>query len=689
MRYSKLSATRRRRIRVPRLDGGLNLDDLPSGVADNQITACRNMWWHEGALRTRPGMIADGGASGDYNIVQPLDEGETLLMHYQPNGTGDRLFYAVLRRADGSYERFGLSSTYCLQLPDLAGTPLTAFGCHAPDGLDYDFIFFFGGGDIVTYAYDTQYLTYASPYVPHISADGAPTALPRAGSPAGEERESPNLLSDQGVCTYTTDGVGTYFYLPAAYRGATLTMRLTLDDPAYGEAVTVNPIAGFTFSPTAFGLDRAYYGDVTLGYQYNAAQGYFRLYGNAARTDGTSEIVPLPPDRRNNLRVTLTGYRDYAPDRICRMHMTTWFGGKHSGIGGGTRLFLAGDSRHPQRLHWSGVNDPLYFPASNYTDVGDSHAAITALHKQSDMLIIFKTYEIFAATYVSDSDPVTTTVDSDEEIPTAWRAHFPITPLHSTVGCDCPDSIQLVNNKLVWLTAAGQLYMLSGVNRDSERNVRAITALIAPALAAHTDAERRAASGGEYDGRYMLTVGRAMYVLDCRNTAFNGYGQYVNENTALRALIYYRWELPPYDSYRLVSGGDTLTVMSVDRSAQFVGFHRLEGETDNGNPIPASFTTKHFAAEDPADRMSITAVYLDLSDTQGAVRVTYHSDRGDTADAATLAGRLTTPDSHHVTPRRLTPAIHRVCRFGLTCACDTAFAVSGIGITARIDGAVR
>ncbi len=685
MRYPEMAATRTHRVRVPRLDGGLNLDDVPTAVADNQITDCRNLWWHNGALRARPGLNSVIGHVGEFNIIQPIGEGETLFIHYRSDGEGHRRFYPLLQRVDGSVERFGLMPFEYITMDDDASTPCTAFGCHAPHGADYDFIFFFGSGEIVTYTIDTAQMLYADPYVPHVSVDGAPTVERRLGSPAGTLLEYPNRLCNQAVCTYSTDGVGTYFYIPAAYRGASMYATVTLAIPERGEAISLNITLPHTFTPATFHLDSTLYSLVTLGYSYDSAQGVLRLYGVANRIGGGTEIIPLPPDSHNNLRITLTGYTGYDPSLICRMTMASWFGGERSGVGGGARLFVAGDTRTPHRLCWSHVDNPLYFPAANECYVGDGHAAITAFGKQSNMLIIFKQHEIYAASYVSRSDPITEVLPNEEERQ-AYRAYFPITPLHPTVGCDCPDSVQLVNNKLVWMTSAGQLYMLAGVNRNSERNVRQITSMITPALVAHPLAERLAASGGEYDGRYMLAVGTAVYVLDCRSTAFNGFGQYVNENTALRSLVYYRWELPATGAYRLMSGGDALIVMEID--PDFVSVSRLEGDRDHGHDIPVSFTTKMYGCADPARRMSVPSVTVGMSDLSHRVRVTYHTDHGDYPDAAVIRSNRVVPDMRRITPRRITPNIHRAAWFGITCESDGGFAVTGLDITTRIDAAI-
>lgn len=685
MRYPKMPATRTHRIRVPRLDGGLNLDEVATAVADNQITECHNLWWHNGALRTRPGLTAITGHVGEYNIIQPIGEGETLFIHYAPDGEGRRRFYPLLQRVDGSVERFGLMPFEYVTSYDDPSTPCTVFGCHAPHGADYDFVFFLGSGELLTYTAATERLAYADPYVPHVSVDGAPTVHRRTGSPAGTLLEYPNRLCNECLCTYSTDGVGTYFYIPAAFRGAEMRATVTLGIPARGEALVLDITLPHTFTPATFHLEEGLYTQVTLGHSYDREHGVLRLYGTATRVGGGTTIVPLPPDSRNNLRVSLTGYADYDPSVICRMTMATWFGGERSGVGGGTRLFVAGDSLHPHRLCWSHVDNPLYFPSANTAYVGDSHAPITAFGKQSDMLIIFKTHEIYAAEYVARTDPITEVLPNEEERQ-AYRAYFPITPLHATVGCDCPDSVQLVNNKLLWLTSAGQLYMLTGINRDSERNVRRITSMISPALAAHPIKERLAASGGEHDGRYMLAVGHTVYVLDCRNTAFNGFGQYVNETNALGALVFYRWELPATGDYRLMSGGDTLIVMEID--PDFVSICRLEGERDHSHPIPVRFTTKMYGCADPTRRMSVPSVTVGMSDVRDRVRVTYHTDHGDTIDAAVLTPDRIEPNIRRITPHRLSPNIHRAAWFGFTCESDDAFAVTDIDITTRIDAAI-
>ena len=54
MKYPKINRLSSREVNVPSLAGGLNLRDSLTGIRDNQMTECVNMWFKDGKLRTRP-----------------------------------------------------------------------------------------------------------------------------------------------------------------------------------------------------------------------------------------------------------------------------------------------------------------------------------------------------------------------------------------------------------------------------------------------------------------------------------------------------------------------------------------------------------------------------------------------------------------------------------------------------------
>ena len=74
-------------------------------------------------------------------------------------------------------------------------------------------------------------------------------------------------------------------------------------------------------------------------------------------------------------------------DDVCANTQSIWYGGSTGGISGGSFLFMAG--AEPNKLIWSDVDNPLYFPENNYLRVGSDSEKITKLAKMGNNLVIF------------------------------------------------------------------------------------------------------------------------------------------------------------------------------------------------------------------------------------------------------------------------------------------------------------
>ena len=70
MKYPMINRQPRREVNIPQLSGGLNLRDSLTGVRDNQITDCVNMWYKDGMLRTRPAISKSNWAIGGLTYVE-------------------------------------------------------------------------------------------------------------------------------------------------------------------------------------------------------------------------------------------------------------------------------------------------------------------------------------------------------------------------------------------------------------------------------------------------------------------------------------------------------------------------------------------------------------------------------------------------------------------------------------------
>ena len=65
MKFPSINKQPIRSINIPELSGGLNLRDGISAVNDNQLTDCKNIWFKDSILKTRPGTVQDANLEFD------------------------------------------------------------------------------------------------------------------------------------------------------------------------------------------------------------------------------------------------------------------------------------------------------------------------------------------------------------------------------------------------------------------------------------------------------------------------------------------------------------------------------------------------------------------------------------------------------------------------------------------------
>ena len=527
MRYGEMNGTAVKRLTVPRLDGGLNQSSAASRIADNQLADCVNLWWQEGALRTRPGFQtgplpwrpAGEGVTRLFSREDGADrvEGERIPLRrfVERRGlTGSAAAYTVgALRADGAVS---YSGTVTLTGP--------ASGPFANDhGMVVDWweapLVFFGCGRV--YRLEAGSLTDVSGEIPVprllIGGRGVPTpsSAPVAQAGVGESR---NLLTPKFRALYTTDGKCSAFYLPLkSLDNAPVTAALTL------AAGTVTHTVPAGASSGGLGTD---------GYRLHLDRGR----GCVWFTDASGNAAMPPFRQADNLEITASKADETGRDRIYGMTFSTWFGGDPASVGGGTRLFLSGNPRCPGRVYWSQFNNPLYFPEYNYSVVGREDEPVTAFGRQGDNLVLFKEREIYAVNYVQrplDTEKVTDL--------TVLGAYFPVTQLHNSIGCGAPGTVALCGGRLLWADR-GRVYLLSGVDAYNRANVRKLSAPVEKALAAFTPADWRNASAGVYAGRYFLLVGGVFFLLEAEAGVLRRLAGTIGEEAAQALLNWSRWE---------------------------------------------------------------------------------------------------------------------------------------------------
>ena len=236
-------------------------------------------------------------------------------------------------------------------------------------------------------------------------------------------------------------------------------------------------------------------------------------------SDGTTvKVLTASEFVEDNMTITAPCYKGDLSKVYCMEHCV-WFGGAANGINGGSRLFLGGNTEHRSLMLWSALDNPLYFPENNYAYVGKNGEAITGFGKQNDMLVIFKENEVYYTRYVQNADITADNLINQTIIDyQAASVYFPIVQLHTEIGCNVPDSIQLCRNRLVWAHTSGNIYTLVSANQYNERNIYSLSAMIERGLSISKNA-----TSADWNGYYCLLCNDKLWLL-----SYDSYGyQYV------------------------------------------------------------------------------------------------------------------------------------------------------------------
>ncbi len=726
MRIPKMPKSNQYRVSVPALNGGVNLNDAPNLVEDNQLTAVLNMWWKDQALRTRAGLAttversfhiqtSGMGDSLTYKVYSPVrvyrdgkPEDYVCCSCEFETSRANRVFHFYRFNESGSATHVSSLTFLDYEDGDPYATGMFMFAANpTADGIGLYAVF--NSGDIYSMNknFELQKIDKSEIYAPLVVVNAV--GFDDTGSPpvvSGTQFEGYNLLSGAFRTAFTTDGKAHEFKLPLD----NLTMN-NGESPAVEYTGTDGTVTRWeSFSNTMFYAQAS----AEIGGETVTVKLY-RRSGIIEFSTGVDTPYPLPGSISNNLIVTAWKTDPEATKKIANMQFATWFGGDRSGINGGTRLFVSGNPDHPNLVHWSDINNPLYFPENNYAYIGESSQKVTGFGKQTDILVIFKEHEIYSAEYVSGNTYTAQDVIDGKVVDvTANAAVFPITPINSGIGCDCPNTIQLCNNRLIWATSDGAVYGLMAANQASERNVRKLSAMIESRLKAEDRYLLKSALSCDVDGHYMLFVWNRVYLLDYMDGVFQYYATYSDERKAQRNMSWYCWEFPKECTPAAVMPkGDRLSAFCIrnypytdssgmPKKALFGAAYLLDGERDcvfhpsgpafetgefdisvEEREIQSCFQTKVFDFGSQERKKKIHRLHMNMADTSNArITVSYVTEKGTMDDVY----ELSMSGTGAMVGRMLTPGVSRVCRFGVLVSSAGAIGVDGLVIRYEIGG---
>lgn len=209
-------------------------------------------------------------------------------------------------------------------------------------------------------------------------------------------------------------------------------------------------------------------------------------------------------------------------DTLYSCKVCTAFGGNSSG---GTRIFFTGNKDKKGYYYKSHVLDPLYVGSDEYEIFGDGCENVTSVIRMYGSLIVFTDKSVYRMTCNLTSGSV----------------YYAVKELSCEAGCDCPDTVQLIDNRVVFANSQKGVFIVDSADDSGEHNIKPISGNILSGEGGFLDNDTeliKNACSIDYGRRYMLFVGNRAYIWDYNKTFFAEYNNYAKAQERLCWYMY-------------------------------------------------------------------------------------------------------------------------------------------------------
>lgn len=216
------------------------------------------------------------------------------------------------------------------------------------------------------------------------------------------------------------------------------------------------------------------------------------------RVNGTVTFTTAPASGLNNVEIIAYKFFDKLKDNI----LNCTFGEEFS-----NRMFISGNSNLPNFYFASGLsenNDISYFPQKYQYAIKGDDKAVTGMKVHHNKLIVFK--EDLTAM-------VTASVGLDN------LSSYPVSFLNTEIGCDMPNSIQLIDNNVVFCNSTKGVQAIVSTMLENEKAIMPLSInvngdLYRVGITGEDKDLLKNASSIDYDSKYILNIGDKCYVWD-------------------------------------------------------------------------------------------------------------------------------------------------------------------------------
>lgn len=761
MKYPKINRQPRRLVTVPKLSGGLNLRDSLTTVSDNQMTDCVNMWFKNGMLQTRPSFVTNSekiNFSGNIKVDKSIDTHfhDEIKIFYNSVEcilATNKIYYFDkdnVNKYSIEFEFQGKEKSF--SMPDIMGfsdKDITYF-CTEMSGVLYCYI-----SDCTVWKLEYNKPQEDNEKLEWIKIDRKDAYVPtvyvhcqRSGWDdfEGTFFEGYNLIGDRYKMIYSaynendsdTSHPMRYALGNKLPKSGEITVEITSYDASAENIITVEHKISYTeeqynqftngviliekFENNAVPEDGLY-----LFVKYNYVGFLFEsefTYVSGIATIDTDDKRKKYACNEDNVVI----YAPYIIDensmkKVFCMTNSTWFGGASFGINGGSRLFLCGNTEANEKslVVWSGLNEPLYFGENCYAYIGSKSRAVTAFGRQGESLIVFKENKIYAAYYNQNTsinaDSLINQVIVDYD---ANSTYFTFILVNGSVGCDCPNTIQMCRNRLVWASSEGKVYTLCNTNQYNEHTVYELSDMIMPKLKEYRD-RLKTATSADFNGHYVLFLENCAFVMDYCSYGYQYIYSYSKSDDANTLIPWYFWEFDflknehqgyKYSNARICVLDDEIImrayfVIADGEDCAFVGFsineksnsgfdYIFNDEIENGLPkivnskINCRLATRMFELGSGIYYATVDKVVVKAGTNNEIITVHLVSDQGeetiiikDKHDNADIQSKT------FVRSKAVHPCVRNVVRFGIKFECEGRLCIEGLSINYKLLGGVK
>lgn len=613
MKFSALKNLSEKHLRIDTLDGGLDTSVPPTNIENSSLSDCKNVFFDGHKLKTRPALFTDTSKiiKCDYTEESFYSKFELteskiyfendcyrVAVEYIQVDIAEQFaaIYFVNSEGTPSYKgaiRFWRTSDEIFYVPYhitvYQGKPQTGGGIFALVCMTNAEKYTEKRFEI--YEIDSANKSWQQVkdfYTPTVYINGRGDSYERAAatdqaySAAPINLEVPNMLNGEFYAYFSSDGYSSAFRLPfSGLAQKTVICRVYTNPTSYTEWI-IN-------SENSSDVQSILGSSVTLNVDRSKGMIYFTV------PSGDYSIPLMGKYRANNIKITATKTIESGFDDIVSCTKCAYFN---------SRIVLSGGIKN-NRVYSARYENPLYFPLSDATEIGEPISSVTALLPFKDKILAFKSGESYLIDIKRGKAINSIALLADNNSIFYKSDTFSVTPLNHNAGALSENAVTILGDNAMFYANDGNIYLINrnGSIKNMGNKIKALIKKIS-----------------RYSQQKVIVLSSDSYfIFAWENIAF----AYWLKDNEINNGSWYFWEFPEDISVCGGFSGVKSPVLLYRKGVNTAYCATLSGDTDiiiedaNSEKIAhhninSFFETKHFLSSSLNSYKKLNKIYMNL-----------------------------------------------------------------------------